>query len=247
MRLLAALAISVGLYAAGHTCAHAANAKSAKSLVVVLVDLSATWHTEGSNPVNTRILSLVGKDIVRSSRRMGSPILVRYQPIADFSANRWPLCEAMYSPSLFAASRGSQSDSAIRTKEGLLDYLVDDCVRLVLAQRPMMNTDIVGALKAVEMIAAHSGFSNRNVILLSDMVDDVPPEIVRPDVNLRGFTVVVVYRTLDKDLRDPRKLQDRIKQWEQSFLKAGAQNSVFIAEQALHEGQLAPLLQQARR
>jgi hypothetical protein len=195
-------------------------AQEPKAAIYVLVDLSASWLAPEAKAQNERILQVVGDAIVEYSKQARPPILVRYLGIGDRSLLRAPLCEIVFEPKLIALPFDKKTGVAHSTK--YLGQYFDDCARFVLARPQAKYTDIGDALDSVRRLGVGSETERTEVLILSDMKEELRSNQSAPPLALPHQQVLIIYRALDADRGSPRALDARLDYWRERLSQAGA-------------------------
>lgn len=219
----------------------AAQAEEPRTIVSVLVDLSGTWLNERSRRLNQDVLVGVVEALVEISLRSPPPIAIRILPIADTSLFADALCQATFIPTLIP--RKDEAGFFYR-RDTLHKYLATDCPHLILSRKQSAFTDISGAIASAAETSKHVSGSDPILIILSDMVEDLPPKQERAAYDLTGFRVLVLYRTLGADQRYPGKQRLRLETWRQALLTAGASKVHLLPDQPLVASTLLRLLRE---
>lgn len=237
LSLLAAFAMLSIAYACSPEDPHAANggqlnppspngptiqdADATHSNFAVLVDLSATWHNERDRIRNERLLRSVAQALPMAAERGVNlmPARIRYHLIGRDTLYAEPLCATSYGRFLMPRP------GVMGTPEKLDEYLTT-CVRAAMSRPPQEFTEITAAIKSAVSVMSDPAHPDlitpRRIIILSDMLEDLEgtaPELSAEE--LAGVDILLLYRALPEDRRDPSRLQ-RIEDWSQRLRTLGA-------------------------
>lgn len=210
-----------------------------RSSVSILVDLSETWHNDQSRGHNKTVLEIVADATIEFGKQARPPVHVRALPIGDVSLLRPPMCEALFDPKLICGTK--PGDKTFCQEKALRNYLKTDCTRFVLTRPKEKWTDISGAIASAGRLSAQQAGGERAIIVLSDMFEERPKGQPPAEFSLQGFRVLLVYRTLDDDRRQPERLDRRLNEWTAKLSAAGARVHK-IPDQGLTVGQIVRLL-----
>jgi len=189
------------------------------SSVTVLVDLSESWHNQKNRNDNIHLLRVVGQAVVRMVDRMMAPVQIRYLPIGDISLFARPLCEVVFSPKLLA---GRSRSGIMSNPRELASYLTEDCPTFLLSRPVQPLTDISGAIDTAARLAEQQLGNQKLLLVVSDMKEELRRGQAPVRFALPGFRMLVLYRPLDEDRRNPGSLDERIRQWRKRIEGAGA-------------------------
>jgi hypothetical protein len=176
-----------------------------QSSITVLVDLSTTWSNPASRLQNEEALKVVAKSVLHMASDLDPPIVIRYFPIGDLSLGRHALCEVLFLPKLSLSPQKKLAEVA--NPRALQGYLEASCLEKVLAQKQEAFTDITSALDNAARITDEQLGNFRAIIILSDLKEERRPGQKRQNLHLQGQRVLLLYRILDEDRRDPSKLE----------------------------------------
>jgi hypothetical protein len=212
-----------------------------RSAVFILVDLSRTWDNEQSTKENQAVLEAVFEATVELGKRYRPPTHVQVLPIGNASLMRPPLCDAIFDPKLIS---GSSNSGNVFTQDGRFKkYLQIDCARFVLTRTAEKFTDISGALDTAARLAVPLPEGTRALIILSDMVEDLPHGQTPPKLDLPNFRILILYRVLADDRQTPQRLNERLDDWKNRLSGAGARIEV-APDQGITPGEIERLLGQ---
>ncbi|MBM3575732.1 MAG: hypothetical protein FJX39_08465 [Alphaproteobacteria bacterium] len=217
----------------------ALSAEEPRSTVSILVDLSETWHNEQSKLANQKILQTVAEGVTELGRLLRPPVHIRMLPIGDASLLRPPLCEALYDPKLISSA---PKDTRVFTQEKpLLKYLKVDCVLFILSRPKEKFTDISGAIDSASRFASIQAGADRILIILSDMLEELPINVTAANISLPTFRSLILYRTLNDDRKNPSLLDKRLNEWKAKIGSAGSEITM-IPDEGVVSGQIVRLL-----
>lgn len=209
---------------AGITCAFlsasaAGQVVEHRSAVFVLVDLSKTWHRMDTQSRNQALLKKVSQGVVELVGRIERPTYVAFVAIDDRSILQTPICEATYNPKLLP------SKTVVIQRARELGSFLNTCSAAALSRPIALATDISGALDFASRLLGEGPKSiDRYVIILSDMKEErgarMPVEL-----RLNGFRMLLTYRALPEDDRNPDGFERRITDWRKRLNDAGARVS----------------------
>lgn len=201
------------------------------AVISVLVDLSKTWHNPQSSAYNQQLLGQVGRAVVGASQRLPKPVAVRHYVIGSASLARPPLCNIMYRPSLIGfgdAESGVQSNFRQFTQ-----YVAASCPRLLLAQPYEPMTEIAAAITtALDANAMVAPDVSRVMVLLSDFKEESAVRTRLARSGLKGVRVILLWRTLPEDRREPSGLTKRVNYWKQ-FVRGHGGTAYAFADTAV--------------
>lgn len=213
--------------------------EEARSSVSILVDLSQTWHNERDLKQNQLVLAAVTEAAVQLGALFTPPTHIRVLPIGDASLLRPPLCEAIFDPKLISSSSGN--GSVFTQERALRRYIKDDCITFVLSRSREDFTDISGAIDSAARMAALQPGTERAIVILSDMLEDLPAGQIPSDLALQGYRILIVYRALETDRKQPALLNERLSDWKARLSNAGAEVEV-VADQGITAALVVRLL-----
>jgi hypothetical protein len=187
----------------------------------VLVDLSGTWHNEGSRTRNEALLRTVGIAVKEAALRpRGAPAAIRYHVIGSRSLMRDTICFADFAPILMG-QRGEVDPNKITNTEDLTTYLTGVCATAILSNDAEPYTEISATL-ATALASITPNGAARRILLLSDMKEDPAVAYDLSDRDFTGIDVIILYRTVEEDMRDPAQLEARIASWRARLEGLGA-------------------------
>ncbi len=195
-------------------------AEASASAVSVLVDLSETWNNPGSREINERALCLLGEGIVAAVPSLPPPLSLRYHAIGTASLGKPPLCAMDFRHAL----KGFRHTPGVVTDlPSLKAYLTVECPQTIAAMPSQPDTEIAAALISADRAIAILGSQVlRKIIILSDFKEESLAAFDLGEVHLRGVHVLMLYRTLPEDRRDPAPQTARLATWSKRLRKAGA-------------------------
>lgn len=210
-----------------------------RSSIAILVDLSQTWHNDRSRSINKSTLQSVMEATINLGERFEAPVHIVVLPIGDSSLLRPPLCRALYAPKLI--SPPTSANSVFTQSRSLRKYLMTDCIQFILSRPKEKFTDISGAVASAERISTNQHPSQRAIIILSDMLEERPKGQPAPVLSLRGFNILILYRVLDEDRRQPPRLDKRLEEWDRNLKAAGGRVTI-VPDQGITEGSIVRFL-----
>jgi len=204
--------------------AMAADLPDVRSAVFVLVDISETWHRKGNESRNQAVLRAVNEGVLALNKRIDRASLVGYATIGDQAVTQTLVCNAIYRPTLITMTR----EGTLLKKEEELRSFLGACAKGTLLRPSAPWTDISGALNFVSrQVGQEQSKVDRYAILLSDMKEERGNRGVTR-LDLKGFKVLLVYRALPEDDRNPKELEGRLELWRKRLTDAGARVSMVI-------------------
>jgi hypothetical protein len=207
-------AVAIVATTAASALAHAAEHKSA---VFVLVDLSGTWHYRQADQRNLSLLRKTEQGVEQLTKRLERPIYIAYIGIEDHSITQTPICEATYHPVLLSGSKRT-----VLQRPQDLDAFLSTCSTAALARPTAGWTDISGAFDLMErQLGDDARGMDKYAVVLSDMKEERQTKFtVTPD--LKDYKVLLAYRVLPEDDRDPAAFRQRISGWKKKLGSWGA-------------------------
>lgn len=186
---------------------------------MVLVDLSETWHNDPARQRNMGLLSAVNAAVATAAEAgNNNPAAISYYLISANNYFAEVHCNTTYTLALIPGEDGYYA------RGPLLEYL-DTCARAAL-ERPTENvTPIFAAIAtAAETMRDAPGQepTAKRIVILSDLKEESGPPPPHDPNDLAGFDVIVLFRALPEDQRDPALLQQRIRSWRQELSGRGA-------------------------
>jgi hypothetical protein len=197
--------------------AQAADVPDVRSAIFVAVDLSQTWHRKDTGARNEALLDTINQGVVSLAGRIVRPSFVAYSTIGEQGLAQTFICSAVYHSTLLQG----RNDTVLKTRRELGSFL-GVCGKAARARSSAQLTDISGGLHFLSrQLGDHQESIERYVVVLSDMKEERGSRGVAP-LNLKGFKVLLVYRALPEDDRDPRALEARLSSWRKRLTDAGA-------------------------
>lgn len=186
----------------------------------VLVDLSGTWHNEQSRTLNSKLLKIIGAALVKATEDSAAcPTAIRYHVIGSNSLYRQPVCTVNYVPTLLSQKGGDPT--LITNRRGLQAYLSETCPLLLNADEEK-QTQVTAALVTALNSMAGVPHALRRIVVYSDLKEEPIQKYDLSNVDFSGVDVILLYRALSEDQKDPTLLDQRISQWTQQLEKRGA-------------------------
>jgi hypothetical protein len=194
-----------------------------RSAIFVLVDLSQTWHRKDTLTRNEALLKRVADGVVALAGRTDRPTFVAFIGIESASMARTLICEATYHPTLI---RGTKRRVINKATE-LGDFL-GTCSKGALSSPTAGWTDISGALDLMQrQMGDEHQATERYAVVLSDMKEERQYRaMVEP--NLHGYRILVAYRVLPEDDRDPNGFKRRLSEWRDRLTRWGASVTMVV-------------------
>jgi hypothetical protein len=194
-----------------------------RSVMFVLVDLSETWHRPDTLSRNEALLQHVSKGVVELASRTDRPAYVAFIGIGDQSLGLTPICEATYHPTLLQGSK-----KQVLQKPAQLATFLEACSKASLSRPTAKWTDISGALDLMRrQLGDEPKATNRFAIILSDMKEERKSKIPI-EASLKDFRMVVAYRVLPEDDRDPKAFNDRLTHWREKLKRWGGHVTMIV-------------------
>lgn len=204
----------------GQPVAQCAAGEPAAANFAILVDLSGTWHNEESRSFNESLLQTIGAALVKATEEVATcPTAVRYHVIGSDSLYRRPVCYATYVPTMMA--RGSSDPSLITRPRQFQEYLTETCPLLLNAE-PEKQTQVTATLVTSLNSMAGLQSSARRIVVFSDLKEEPVQQYDLSSVDFAGVDVVLLYRALPEDQRDPTLLEQRVAAWTLQLEARGA-------------------------
>lgn len=203
-----------------------------ETVVSVLVDLSATWHNGTSKAYNDQLLESVGTALSSAAIVLPKPISIRYHAIGQATLDRPSLCRIDYRPNILGfSSPGVESDST-----RFQAYLVQKCPLYILSNRPEPVTEIAAAIQSsLQATAMVSNHAVRVMLILSDFKEETKVHLALLPRTLAGVRIIMLWRTLPEDRRNPAELDKRIALWKAYLAGHGAKMvSAFADDTAIY-------------
>jgi|GEM_PF-3414607 len=227
-----ALTFTAALFSAGCSDQADKRGRRPESVVVTLVDLSATWHNSTNDAANLQLLDAVGRAVYGASMSLPKPIAVRFHAIGSRSLGRAPLCHAVFRPSAF--SIGAKDENTISNREEFKSYITSQCPQFILSKTIEDETEIAASILTADRALALTSASARKVFLvLSDFKEETSSSAGFRGVNLSGYHFILLHKTLPEDQLDPSLQSSRLNGWKRRLSELGAQVDVVDESAAL--------------
>ena len=220
------------------SCGGSPGAEQAKNEVVVLVDLSETWHNAGYSQRNERTLGEIGYGIAAAADDVDPPYDVQYRVIGSASYEREPICDVEFMPSLVLGN-GHDARRITRLSK-LRDYVATDCPRQLLTQPAEAQTEITAALRSVQDEPRPPG-AQRYIVVASDFLEESRGQADLKNDGLNGTNILLLYRPLTEDQLRPDDTSVRVKYWQDMLTSKGALVTS-MPDTALRRSQIAAFL-----
>jgi hypothetical protein len=192
--------------------------------VFVLVDLSETWNNPVKRAHNEDVLREIGEGIAAQADDFDPPVSIQYRAIGVQSLERAPLCDVRYERSIVATLRRRPA-YVITQPRKLESYLGVTCPMDIAARPPEALTQISAAVSSVADEAGHLP-KKRAIIIASDFQEEISPDAQRAPFDLKGFSVLMIYRPVTEDQQRPVEMKSRVDQWRTQFEARGARVEV---------------------
>ncbi len=170
-----------------------------------LVDASGTYADE-----RARAVELLSRVLV-SELRAGDTVIVGSIDARSYDPDNITL----------QARIGERPSMAVRQRAAVVDALDG----LAASGESARYTDISGGMMMCRDLLAEAKASNRSVLLLSDLVEDLKPGDIR-DLEgdaLSGIRVTAInVKRMERDQRDPKAYEKRITEFRERVLAGGA-------------------------
>lgn len=204
----------------GQPIAQCAPGEPAAANYAVLIDLSGTWHNEESRQTNEKLLQTVAGALIKATENASScPTAIRYHIIGANSLYREPVCDVNYVPVMI--SRGNSDPSLITRPNDLKRYLSERCP-LLLNAKPEKLTQVTATLvTAVNSMTGHKNAARR-IVVYSDLKEEPVQTYDLSSVDFSGVDVILLYRALPEDQKNPQLLEERVRHWTQQLEARGA-------------------------
>lgn len=193
---------------------------AANSEFYFLVDASASVHVNSGTQSAVARAGSILQSLVSSwsdYSYLEAPTRYRVGVIGERDADFSPICE--FTP----ATATTIFSSTMRNDQGELD----DCLTGLSRAQPEPYTDISGTLWAVGQQLGDGTLRHRTVLILSDMIEDLPggQSSAPPDLTGVCIGVILTIGTNDPALNDLGTLDQRWKEWATKFARWGAKGS----------------------
>lgn len=194
-----------------------------RSVIFVLVDLSETWHRPDTLSRNEALLKRVSRGVVELASRTERPAYIAFIGIEDQSLALTPICENTYHPTLLQGPK-----TPVLRKPAELANFLDTCSKGSLNRPTAKWTDISGALDLMRrQMGDEPKATERFAIILSDMKEERKSKIPI-EASLQGFRMVVAYRVLPEDDRDPKAFNERLFSWREKLKRWGGNVTTIV-------------------
>ncbi|MBO6946386.1 MAG: hypothetical protein JJ855_00285 [Rhodospirillales bacterium] len=197
----------------------------------VLVDLSASYFHPSTMNVMDSTLSQVNEILLELVGKWPSPFSFHFLPIGEAGLTSPALCEGVFRSSLFKRNRAAAEDGTrlLHDRDELARHL-DNCKILILNQAPRQLTDISGSIDLAQRMSRAQSRGPKTLIIISDFAEDRSPEAYSGELDLNGFSVIMIYRLQSASPKQQREIDRNLKHWSQNFRKAGAKGVSSILE-----------------
>jgi len=211
------------------------------SSVFVLLDTSGSWFLHQKRKRNNKniledgktILSEVNKAILISSSSFPKPIYYHLLRIADDSIIEPAVCKITYGKKpIITVGIGKKGEAGEDNKSSFEDTL-SVCERVARRLRATQFTDITGALELVSHTARNQSYGPKNIIIISDMKEDLPPGSKSSQftsLQLHGFSVAIVYNLFPSVDNNDSVNESMLEIWRKRLMEAGVTEVTFIHE-----------------
>ncbi len=195
-----------------------------RSVMFVLVDLSETWHRADTHSRNEELLIRVNRGVAELASRTERPAYIAFIGIEGQSLAPTPICHATYHSALL---RGSKKQVHLKNPAELATFL-ETCIKAALSRPTAKWTDISGALDLMRrQMGDEPKATERFAVVLSDMKEERKSKIPI-EAALNGFRIVVAYRVLPEDDRDPKAFNDRLAHWREKLKRWGGSVTMIV-------------------
>lgn len=222
-----------------------------RTSVIVLVDFSksfpASYEFNGSivygfRREDLRALNALASVLAELAFSGPTQFKTVWTQIQSSSIIEYPLC-----PTLEISPRIVKRESSIETREELYDTLLQFVSIMNKASRDKSKlgnyTDISGAISiASEM--GYGQYSDNIIIILSDFLEDLPPESKSVNFKLNGETFILLHRPGTDERENISGYLMRIQKWKQKLLQRGARTVATLPVFAASEIRLKSAIRQ---
>ena len=205
----------------------------------LLMDLSTSYYGKGTIAENKRALKesfKVIRNIAKSD--IDRPAIIQVLGITEESAGQKLICEARLAKGKIFKRKNNNSDvvsEAFNKPKQLYAYLMEQCLPHILDQEPRGGTDISGALdKSVRIAKSQAPYGDNVLIVHSDFFEYRNKSLKMPDINLKGFHVLLVYRAEFQNKYDGEiiNVDEAVNSWRKSMKSMGAEKIVIVSDES---------------
>jgi hypothetical protein len=211
--------------------------------VIVLVDFSKSFAIPryGLRPEEHRALKAVAEAVAELATRYWTPPLKTvWMQIQTSSILAKPLCAPLETLQKLVKPAGS-----VGTREeiqAVLNRCVDTIVEASKNEKNLADyTDISGAIAMASEIASGE-YSERVLIILSDLHEDLPPGARQATFKLRQERVILLHRPGTDEPQNISGYLARVEAWKKKLLERGAKAVVAMPVFAVSETRLRAAL-----
>ena len=205
--------------------------KDLKSYVILLVDFSNSYFTEGRKEVLRENFAVLTGAIVSKRKGPKRPVMMTVLPINDSSEASKKLCE-------FTILKKGLIKKPKESKNRKIDpdyfetYMNSLCINGILKEPVVGWTDIKGAVSLAGQFGDTQPKAQKYLVIFSDMFEFRDQRIPVTDSNLNQFKVLVVCSkelNMEKTGKTFLCMGEQHK-WRAVFTKLGASEVVFVRE-----------------
>lgn len=188
-----------------------------KTSVYVLFDFSKTYYKESTKGQIESVLKTVNTAIIKLAHVSEMPIKISFLAITDQSLSANAIAISLYQRKIFA---GKKKD--LITKPRDLKNFLEVCAQSILSTTGSDYTDISGAINLATRMNTGQKQGEKSILILSDMKEETRAGTQKSSFDLAGYNVLILYRILGEDARNPNQLARRLEEWAQRLTDAGA-------------------------
>jgi hypothetical protein len=214
------------------TFAEAKNQKI-RSNVQILVDLSNSYFGPPFRSYNREALRKTFDVVEGLLKYLPKRAIIQVIGISESSQDDDIICSASVCKKSLFGRKKNTTQSCIAEPSRWKSIAAAGCVRAVLKKNPAMGTDITGAIdKAVRGARAQAKDSDNILIILSDFYEYRSKQLKLPKINLDGFSVLLIYRTVLKtETGDISLPEGQAKIWKKKLKGIGADKVLIVPEE----------------
>jgi len=217
-----------------------ATSNEATHKVYVLVDLSETWNNNAYADRNYRVLTEIGEGVADAATAWDPPVEITYGVIGQASYLSEPPCDVSFANTTLNTTK-ERPGYIINKRDELHSYLGGICRDKLLSMPQQAMTEITASLQIV-VASGDSPKTKRFVIMASDFREEAQAIAPLKPGDLAGVKLLMLYRPIAEDQRDPAQLNARVELWKKSLISLGADVTA-RADTALKRSQISDFLQ----
>jgi len=237
LRFIGLLSLSLLLFALGGDSSFAKSSnQKIKSNIHIIFDFSNSYFTKEkeNNNKNRAVLRKTFEVVKLVQKKVLKPVIIQLFGITEVSQSNKVLCEIkMCKKSLFKNKKNK--GDCIRKQETLDRYLEKACLPEIMRQKQAYGTDILGAIDKSKRIATAQGMDgDQTLIILSDFTEFRKIGMPAPEVNLKEYHILLVYRSHEQKEGTAERIlpEEEVKKYSKILKAAKAENVFFVAEEA---------------